>query len=250
MRTAKTLGGIGALLVAALVGGTMISSVLAESPSPSPSPSASPGSGTDANGKYCETFRSKLAGELNVSESGLESAVKAAAKGTIDEAVKNGDLTQDAADKLEQRLDNASERPCFSLGLRAKAFKHGFVRGFGAGDLLGSAADALDMPTAELVAQLHAGKSLNDVAAAKGVDYASVSSAVVGAAKADLDKAVSAGKITQDREDQMLNRLQTRLDNGEWPRSPRLDGPMRGHDGPMRGHDGPMQPAPDSSSAS
>lgn len=218
MRTAKTLGGIGALLTAALLGGTMISSVLAESPPTSPAtdtPSAAEADG----GQYCELFRSKLADQLDVSESDLESAAVAAAEGTIDEAVSNGDLSQDAADKLKERLSNASEHACFGLRPGIKAFRHGLARGFVAGDLLGAAADALDMQTAELVAQLHSGKSLTEIAQAKGVDYATVAKAVVDAAGADLDKAVAAGKITQDRAEQMLDRLQTALDHGRWPPS-------------------------------
>jgi hypothetical protein len=223
MSTAKAVGAIGALLVAALVGGATISSVLAESPSSSPA--ASSAKGSDPSGKYCETFRSKLADELDVSDAELESAARTATEATIDEAVKNGDLSQDAADKLKGRLDKASERPCFGLGTRARAFHRGFVRGFGAGALLGSAADALDMQTAALVAQLRAGTSLTAIAESKGVDYAAVSAAVLDAAKADLDKAVDAAKITQQREDQMIERLRTALDNGKWPHGPRFHRP-------------------------
>jgi hypothetical protein len=210
---------MGALLVAALVGGAMISSVLAESPAPSSSGAAAPSTETDT--KYCEVFRSKLADALNVSESALDSAAQAAADGTIDQAVKNGDLTQDAADTLKQHVANRADKPCFGFGPRVNAFHRGFVRGFATGDLLGSAADALDMPTAELVAQLHAGKSLKDVAESKGVAYDVVSRAIVDAAKADLDKAAAAGKVTQQREDKLLQRLQTALDNGDWPRASR-----------------------------
>ena len=220
MKTAKLLGFVGALLVAALVGGTMISAALAESPTTSPS--ASPTPGAAAKGKYCEVFRSKLADELHVSESALRSAAKAAADGTIDAAVAAGDLSADAAAKIKQRLGNASERPCFALAPRAKALHRGFARGFAAGDLLSAAADALDMQTADLAAQLRSGDSLKDVAASKRVDYSSVKSAVMDEAKAGLDKAVEAGKITQQREDKLLGRLQTALDNGDWPRGPRL----------------------------
>jgi ribosomal protein S20 len=216
MKTAKLLGFVGALLVAALVGGTMISAALAESPATSPS--ASPAAGSAAQGTYCEVFRSKLADELNVSESALQSAAKAAAAGTLDEAVKNGDLSQDAAAKIKQRLSSAAERPCFALAPRAKALHRGFARGFAAGDLLSAAAAALDMQPADLAAQLRSGDSLKDVAASKSVDYSSVTSAVMDEAKAGLDTAVDAGKITQPREERLLARLQAALDKGEWPR--------------------------------
>jgi ribosomal protein S20 len=213
MKAAKLLGSINALLIAALVGGAMISSALAESPT------ASPAAGAAAKGKYCEVFRSKLADELHVSKSALKSAATAAAEGTIDAAVANGDLSQEAAAKMKQRLSSASERPCFALAPRTKALHRGFARGFAASDLLSAAADALDMQTADLKAQLRSGGSLKDVAASKRVDYAGVTAAVMDEARAGLDKAVGAGKITQQREDRLLARLQTALDNGQWPRS-------------------------------
>jgi hypothetical protein len=37
-------------------------------------------------------------------------------------------------------------------------------------------------------------------------------------AKAGLDTAVDAGKITQPREERLLARLQAAVDKGEWPR--------------------------------
>jgi hypothetical protein len=220
MRTAKALGGIGALLTAALLGGAMISSVLAESPSTQASPSASP-SAPDTT-RYCQVFQSKLADELNVSASDLSPAVKAAAQATVDEAVANGDLTQAAAATLKTRIQNAAADSCYGVGMRANALHQGFARGFHAGDLLGAAANALGLQTADLATALRDGSTLKEIAAEKKVDYAKVTKAVLDAAKAELDTAVANGRITQDREDLVLQHLQTALENGDWPRAERF----------------------------
>jgi len=59
MRTAKLLGAGGALIVAALVGGTLIGSALAQS-SPNPAPSTAKGAA------YCQTFLDTFAAKLGV----------------------------------------------------------------------------------------------------------------------------------------------------------------------------------------
>lgn len=234
MRTAKALGGMGALLTAALLGGAMISSVLAESPSTQASPSASPSAPETA--RYCQVFQSKLANQLNVSASDLTAAVKAAAQATVDQAAANGDLTQAAAARLKTRIQNAAADSCYGLGMRANALHRGFARGFHAGDLLGAAANALGMQTADVATELRDGSTLKEIAAEKKVDYAKVSKAVLDAAKAELDTAVADGRITQDREDLMLQHLQTALENGDWPRAERFGGPGRhGGAGPAMG---------------
>jgi hypothetical protein len=57
------------------------------------------------------------------------------------------------------------------------------------------------------MAQLRSGKTLKDVAASKNVDFSKVTSAITGAVKPQLDQAVSQGKLTADRETQILNRI-------------------------------------------
>ncbi|MGH2482850.1 MAG: hypothetical protein ACRDE9_00160, partial [Candidatus Limnocylindria bacterium] len=96
----KLLGGAAALITAALVGGTLIGSVLA-APSGSPASSGDAVSlGTDETGEYCQVFLDTFAEELGVSTDELAPAAKAAAIAAINQAVENGDLTQDVADRL------------------------------------------------------------------------------------------------------------------------------------------------------
>lgn len=212
MRTAKLLGAAAALIAAALVGGTLIGSALAQS-------SPSPTTGTAKNAAYCQTFLDTFASKLGVSSDALLPAAKAAATAAVDAAVKAGDLTADVGAAMKTRITAANGDGCALLGgarfghVARKVGRH--VLG---GDLLDAAAGALKLSTEALTTELRSGKTLKEVAAAHSVDYATVSKAVLDAAKADFDKAVAAGNLTQERADQMLSRLSGALSNGSFPK--------------------------------
>lgn len=206
MRTAKTLGAVGALIAATLVGGTLISSVAAEPPSASPA--------TSDVSQYCQSFRSHLADALHTDAAGLESAFRAAAETTVGEALKNGDLSQERADAIKQRLENANIDHCLGMGRRLVGQGHPAVRL----DLGTAAAGALGMQPSELVQALRAGKSLQEIARQQGVEYAVVSKAVLDSARSLFDQAVALGRLTADREQAMLDRLEKALSAGTWPR--------------------------------
>jgi hypothetical protein len=73
--------------------------------------------------------------------------------------------------------------------------------------VLDAAADALGMERADLVAELQSGKSLADVAAEQNVDVATVKQAMVDAAKAEVDLALEAGRITEAQADEIKARI-------------------------------------------
>ena len=213
MRTAKLLGAAGALIAAALVGGTLIGSAFAQS---SPSPTTD----TTKGAAYCQTFLDTFASKLGVSTDALLPAAKAAATAAVDAAVAAGDLTAEVGAEMKTRIAAAEGDGCALFGARFGHFAHKVGRHVFTGDLLDAAAGALKLSTDELTTQLRSGKSLKEVAAAQSVDYATVSKAVTAAAKADLDKAVAAGTLTQDRADQMLSRLSDALASGDFPKGP------------------------------
>src|SRR6188508_2208577 len=74
------------LVVAAVIGGTLIDSVAAAT---SPRTTASNGAGTWA-GQACEQFRAAFAKALGVDESALTPAAKSAADSVVDSAVAAG----------------------------------------------------------------------------------------------------------------------------------------------------------------
>jgi len=226
MSKLRIAGFAGLLVVAALVGGTVIGSVAARTMlAPDPPPAARAVAATPAPagakvGEYCADFRKAFAAGLGVDESALTPAAKAAALATIDAAVADGSLPKARGDRLKARIEAADADGCALLAGRIGALKAapGATK---AGPALGvvrdgaaAAAKALGITPAELGAKLRGGDSLKDVATEKGVPYATMSAAVVAAVKSDLDAAVTAGTIKQVRADRILARLEQNLADG------------------------------------
>lgn len=223
MRFTRLLGAAGALIAAALVGGTLIGSAFA----------ADETNMTDApGGAYCQTFLDTFASELGVTRDDLTAAGKTAANAAIDAAVAAGDLTEARAADLRERIDAAEGGGCGLLHPFRAGFGHGWARGFLTADALDAAADALGLERAELVEQVRDAGSLEAVATTQGVDYAMVKAAVLEAAQADLDAAVENG-MDPDRAAAAIDRLSGWLDDGGTPPN------HRGERGPGHGPFGP-----------
>lgn len=213
MKRFKTLGYVGGLIAAALVGGTLIS-VVSAAPSTSGSASnAAPSTNSADRGKYCDTWRQNFADALGVSVDKVTAAGKEATDKTIDAAVAAGDLTAAQGKAWKARVDAFTGDLCnFIHPLRPGV---GPVVRFGA-HLVDSAASALGMSDADLLQALRSGKTLKDVAADQGKAYAAVTKAIHDAAKADLDKAVAAG-MNQARADKLLAAIDAALADGKFP---------------------------------
>ncbi|HEY6609442.1 MAG TPA: hypothetical protein VI277_09625 [Candidatus Limnocylindria bacterium] len=206
MRITRTLGVAGALIISALVGGTIIGATLATDETPT----ATDGAG----GAYCEAFLDAFAAELGVSTDEVTAAGKAAAGAAIDAAVAAGDLSAERAEAVKERIDGA-EAGC---GL----FKAGWVRGFGhgaahgwargafGGDAIGAAADALGIETSDLWPQLRDAGSLEALATTLGANYDEVKAAIVADVQANLD----ATDLGDERKAQVIERLTAWLDDG------------------------------------
>jgi ribosomal protein S20 len=221
MSTFRLAGYAGLLVVAALVGGTIIGSVAASTaarPTPAAAPAAvasSPAPAGAGIARYCADFRRAFAANLGVDESALAPAAKSAAISTIDAAVAAGQIKSAAGDRLKARIERADADGCALLAGRIGAARVAAGGGLGiVKDAVTAAAKALGITPAELGAKLRVGTSLKDVAEAKGVAYDTVSAAVRAAVKADLDAAVAAGTIKQARADRILARLERNLTDG------------------------------------
>ena len=237
MRNMRTLGIAGGMVAAALVGGTLISAALAAPSSPSKS-----ASGADlANGEYCEAWQQAFATELGVSVDDLLPAAKAASIAAIDAAVAAGDLSEERATVLKEKIEAFDGNGCRFFGHPFFGGGHGLKAHFG-GPLLSVAAEALGIETGELVQALRSGDSLQDIATAQGKDYDAVSQAIHDAVKTRLDAAVADG-LDQARADEILSKLDEALDSGDFPQW------GRGHGGFPGGHDDADE-SPDESSAS
>lgn len=240
VKNMKTLGIAGGLVAAALVGGTLISAALAAPSSPTASASAA----DLANGEYCETWRKAFADELNVSVDELLPAAKVASIAAIDAAVAAGDLTEERAAALREKIEAAEGNGCGFLGRPFVGFGQGPKAQFG-GPLLRVAAEALGIEPGELKQALRSGDSLKDVATAQGKDYDTVSQAIHDAVKSELDTAVADG-LDQARADEALSKLDEALASGEFPQFR----PGRGHWGfPGLRHDDDPEESEDSSAS-
>jgi hypothetical protein len=212
MRLTKSLGLAGALILSAIVGGTLIGSALATDDTT-----------TDVaipSSEYCDVFMDTLAGELGTDRDGLLAAGRTAALAAIDAAVEAGDLSEEQADGARERIEAFDGTGCgwFGHGLAfgggfVHGFEHGVGRGFLGGDVFEAAADALGIDSSQLIDQLADAGSLEAVAEDVGVSYDSVKSAVLAAIQEDLDAAVAEG-LPQERADAALERITTWLDAG------------------------------------
>ena len=203
----------GAALGAVLVSGAVVLITASAAGVPvvpfaaSPSPKAS-GAPADKQAA-CDDFMNHLASNLGKKPADVQSAAQKALGQTIDDQVKAGKLTQQQADNLKSKLGNQQLCSGALAGLgRPKAGDHGPAAAIGE-HYVADAAKALGMSQSDLQAQLKGGKTLKDVAASKGMDENAFRTAFIAAVKSDLDQQVTAGKLTSQQEQAILQRLQT-----------------------------------------
>ena len=119
MRLTKSLGLAGALILSAIVGGTLIGSALATDEG---------GTTTGETSEYCDVFMDTLASELGTDRDGLVAAGRTAALAAVDAAVAAGDLTEEQAAAARERIEAYDGTGCgffghgigFERGVRAR----------------------------------------------------------------------------------------------------------------------------------
>jgi hypothetical protein len=147
-----------------------------------------------------------VAARLGVTPDKLRAAFKAALAARVDAAVANGRLTPEQAAKLKQRIASGN-----GLGIgarkgfaeRQKAFRARIAKARAHAPV----ADYLDMTREQLRAELSSGKSLAQIAQAKGKSVDGLVAAMLAPAKAGLARAVENGRLTKTRADEILAHL-------------------------------------------
>src|SRR4051794_30218324 len=156
---------------------------------------------------------------LNVSPEALRSALGAAEDTQLDQAVMDGKLTQEQADAIKKRRQQAGD-VLGGPGVGVPGGPRG--RGFGGPDLgfkigpggaLDAAASALGLKRADLLTKLRGGKSIADVAKDQGKSLDDVKKAITAGVTKELDQAVSDKKLTSAQRDKILKELDEHLDN-------------------------------------
>jgi hypothetical protein len=179
---------------------------------------------TKQDTKYANVFLDKLASALGVSTDKLTAGLKTAGNATIDEALKNQDITKTQADRFKQEVANGQygffghdlvldRGPFMNMGGPGRGMGGPGMgdRGPGVGGpvVLDAAAKALGVTSADLQTQLRSGQTLEQIAKAKNVDIKTVQAAMLGALKTQLDQDVKDGRITQAQADEMYNRAKS-----------------------------------------
>jgi transposase-like protein len=200
---------------------------------------------TKDDGKQAEqAVLDDAAKRLNVTPGQLRDALSQAQDAQLDQAVKDGKLTQKQADAIKQRRKQSGRviggGPLGPGGLGGRG-GHSFGPGFGprhgaAGAIFPDLAKALGLTREQLRTQLRDGKSIADIAKAQGKSLDDVRTALNADAKTAADKAVKDGDITQAQADELLSHLDEALSHlgdakAPFPR--------------FRGHRGGGGPGPD-----
>ena len=157
---------------------------------------------------FPQQMKGAVASALGISVDEYDAALGTARDQVLEQAVTEGHLTQDQADRMRERADQGFE---FGPGMKGRG---AWGPGMGWTDSESSpvavAADALGMTADELLAELKDGKSIADVANERGVDPQTIADSILASQKDSLAQAVADGKITQEQADQMLSRMEER----------------------------------------
>jgi len=146
-------------------------------------------------------FREAVANILGITVDEYNAAVEQAQEQVVDEALEEGWLTEDQAERMRERMDE---------GLAPRGMDKGFMEprggllGRGGDSLVSMMAEELDMSVRDLVAELQEDKTLADVASEHDVDAQAVADAYLAQLEENLTQAVADGKITQNQADWML----------------------------------------------
>lgn len=177
------------------------------------------------------TFLARVAEKLGIEPDRLSQAVKDARSDEIDQAVADGKLTQEQADRLKQRLaELPDDAPSLGgpLGLRGnghgpkggefgiggpKGFHFGFGVPGGIMSMQDDLAAFLGITTEELRTELQAdGASLASVAEARGKSRDELKAFFTGKLRERLAASVESGEITQERADEIVEKVGAQLD--------------------------------------
>ena len=143
------------------------------------------------------TFLGRVAEKLSVSEDELQTAVGEAKGEALDEAVAEGRLTEEQAERA-----------------RESGFPFAGGRmGHGRGQVKDAAAEVLGMTQADLTEQLQDGNSLAEVAEAQGMSVEDFKAALLDQVQAQLGELVADGNLTQEQADDIFQRTEENIDS-------------------------------------
>ena len=208
-KTVKILAGVVAALAlgVAIVGGTALAQSGGEgNPPPTVQQAQGPEDGAPRLGALCTRFQEGVASELGVSVEAVQDAFKASALDMLDEAVEAGKVDPDKAVQLRERIEEGNG--CWHPHPRASQPGVWLVKGL----VVHAATETLDMTPRELVGELRACQSLTQVAETQGVERDDLKTGILSDAEKHLEQAAANGRITEERADEVLQKLTDSID--------------------------------------
>ena len=149
-----------------------------------------------------QSFASRVASHLGVTEQQLVDAAKTARLEMLEEAVAVGKISPEDAEQIRKRIEESRGLGFGLRGWRVRAL----------GGIVSSVAETLDMTPSEIFQGLRQGQSLAEIGESKGVSADTLKSAILTAAGEKLDQAVANGKLTQEQADKITARLTDNID--------------------------------------
>jgi hypothetical protein len=148
--------------------------------------------------RYCQDFVGHLSTELGVHSSRMEAAMANAARKTLDDAVRNGDLTSQQATSLRKRIQNRPICNADLSGIGGAAAQAKAV-------VLDATATALGTTPDQVRTQLSQGRTVSQIAP-PGMTEQQFAAALQTNLKTALDAQVKEGSLSQAQEDQIISR--------------------------------------------
>jgi predicted DNA-binding protein (UPF0251 family) len=157
-----------------------------------------------------QAFLGKLAANLGIGQDKLQQAIRQAEQQMVDEAVQQGKITPEQAEKIKTRLQN---NPGSFGFIREGCPGAGKGKGWPAkGANLETLAQTLGLSVDELKAQLKEGKKLADIAEQQGVSMDQIHQKMQEARIQNIQQAVKEGRLTQEQADRHLQRTKDMQD--------------------------------------
>jgi membrane peptidoglycan carboxypeptidase len=146
-------------------------------------------------------YEQMLAQELGISVDQLKDAQLDARNAVIDQALANGAITAEQAEKMKNTAPGELRRHA------GKAIRHA------AADVFAAAAKTIGISTDELKQQLSQGQSLAGVAANHNVSRDQLKAGIMTEVNAQLQTAVANSNLTQEQADKLADGVSQRLDS-------------------------------------
>lgn len=191
--------GLPLLVAAFLAGGVVLGRTFADTPTPTPTPAKSQAA------SLWQDWLNRVARILGVTTDRLTDAFKQASRETVQQAVQEGKLTQDQANRILQRIDQGQffVGPFFGKGGPAVHFLYRH---------LDALAGFLGMNTADLMNELRSGKSLAQIAQEHGKSRDELKTFLTQQFDQAIDRLVQQGRLTQEQANNAKSRFQSNLD--------------------------------------